>query len=347
MDQFEELFTLCKDEGTGGLRHRHCWPPAVNRTSAAPPLCTVILTVHADFYAQCLGFEKLRAAFETHQKPIGAMNHAELQRTIELPAQAGKWAFQQGLVEQILDDVGDEPGKLPLLSYALLETWKRRSGRVMTLAGYQAAGGVDKAISRTADRVFDDLAQQGLGDVARRILFSLVDPGEGAAPPAAGSSGCSRPGGGRFAERPSAAGPVRTRSPLGHRGGETVQISHEALITAWPKLGEWLRTYRDDLQLLKGIRDAAEAWGAARRPKNTTCWPTAAAGWTMRSSCTTRRVPLANPAPAYLDACVALRDRERGRAQTATRPPPADRGRGGDRAGPGAAGRGGCRLGME
>ena len=178
VDQFEELFTLCKDEkeraayidallaacgepafGPPGLLHRY--PHAARRLLRA-----------------MLGYEKLRAALETHQKPIGAMNRDELQRTIELPAQAGQWAFQPDLVEKILDDVDDQPGNLPLLSYALLETWKRRSGRVMTLAGYQAAGGVAKAISQTADRVYDDLTRRGLGDVARRILLSLVDPGE-------------------------------------------------------------------------------------------------------------------------------------------------------------------------
>ena len=140
VDQFEELFTLCKDEA-----ERTAYVNALLVASGEPAFhsanthCTVILTLRADFYAQCIGFENLRAALETHQKPIGAMNRGELQRTIELPAQAGWWAFQQGLVELILEDVGDQPGNLPLLSYALLETWHRRSGRIMTLAGYQFA----------------------------------------------------------------------------------------------------------------------------------------------------------------------------------------------------------------
>jgi len=59
-------------------------------------------------------------------------------------------------VEGILRDVVGEPGGLPLLSHSLLETWKRRSGRMLTLIGYLQSGGVHGAIAKTADTVFNE-----------------------------------------------------------------------------------------------------------------------------------------------------------------------------------------------
>ena len=112
--------------------------------------------------------------------------------------------------------------------------------------------------------MFDDLTRQGLGDVARRILLSLVEPAE------EGRATRRREQLRALAPEDSESPEARTLLALSARDarlvtvdGESVQISHEALITAWPKLGEWLRTYRDDLQLLQSVRDAAAAWAAA------------------------------------------------------------------------------------
>jgi WD40 repeat protein len=313
VDQFEELFTLCKDEA-----ERAAYINALLAASGEPSFgvavtaCTVILTVRADFYTQCGRHEALRDALQTHQKYIGAMNRGEVQRTIELPAECGRWSFQQGLVEQILEDVGDEPGKLPLLSYAMLETWKRRSGRVMTLAGYQAAGGVDKAIRQTADREFDDLESQGLGDVARRIFLSLVDPGE------EGRATRRRERLRDLAPEAGDSPEARTLLALSARDArlvtvdkETVQISHEALITAWPKLGEWLRTYRDDLQLLDSVHDAAAAWHAALESGKQDLL--AHRGSRLDDALKLRdasEITMGEREREYLTACLALRDRE-------------------------------------
>jgi len=85
--------------------------------------------LRADFYAHCARFENLRAALAAYQEYIGPMTTAELRRAIEGPAVLSNYAFEPGLVDLILREVGNEPGALPLLSHALLETWKRRQGR--------------------------------------------------------------------------------------------------------------------------------------------------------------------------------------------------------------------------
>ena len=104
-------------------------PDADTACSPADTSTVVVLTLRADFYAQCAEFDNLREALERYQRYIGAMSQEELRRAIEEPARRGGWELEPGLVDVLLQDVGDEPGALPLLSHALLETWKRRRGR--------------------------------------------------------------------------------------------------------------------------------------------------------------------------------------------------------------------------
>src|SRR5207247_8490350 len=102
----------------------------------------------------CAEYGRLREAIALHQEYVGPMAPAELRRGIEGPSESGNWELEPGLVDLLLRDTGDEPGALPLLSHALLETWQRRRGRRLTLAGYTASGGVQGAIAQTAETVF-------------------------------------------------------------------------------------------------------------------------------------------------------------------------------------------------
>ena len=134
----------------------------------------VVITLRADFYAHCAEFDDLREALAKRQEYIGPMNAVELRRAIEEPARRNGWEFEPGLVDLLLRDVGDEPGALPLLSHALLETWKRRRGHTLTLAGYHESGGVHGAIAKTAETVYRQLkSDQQI--IARSIFLRLTE----------------------------------------------------------------------------------------------------------------------------------------------------------------------------
>ena len=129
---------------------------------------TVVITLRADFYANCAQYANLRETVAKHQEYIGPMNAEELRRAIEEPAKRGGWEFAPGLVDLILRDVGDEPGALPLLSHALLETWKRRRGRVMTLQGICGiAAGCAARLPRPPRRCFSTNWRQKGQAIAR------------------------------------------------------------------------------------------------------------------------------------------------------------------------------------
>ena len=147
-----EIFTLCNTEA-----ERTAFIDNLISAAFQPDgVGVIVIVLRADFYAHCARFEKLRQALAQHQEYIGPMTNEELRRAIEEPAHRGHWEFETGLVDLLLHDVGAEPGALPLLEHALLTTWQRRRGRMLTLSGYTASGGVGGAIAETAEAVFYD-----------------------------------------------------------------------------------------------------------------------------------------------------------------------------------------------
>jgi hypothetical protein len=140
------------------------------------------VTLRADFYAHLAQYPELRDAVAQQQEYIGPMTAEELRLAIEEPARRGHWEFEPGLVDLILRDVGDEPGALPLLSHALLETWKRRAGHTLTLKGYADAGGVHGAIAHTAESIYQNLSPEEQS-IARDIFLRLTELGEGTEAP--------------------------------------------------------------------------------------------------------------------------------------------------------------------
>ena len=135
-DQFEEVFTLCRD----AFEREAFIDTLLTALNQRAGTITLLLTLRADFYAHLAHYPELREAVATHQDYIGPMTPEELRRAIEEPARRGQWAFEPGLVDLILRDVGEEPGALPLLSHALLETWHRRAGHTLTLSGAAPEG---------------------------------------------------------------------------------------------------------------------------------------------------------------------------------------------------------------
>ena len=254
VDQFEELFTLCRDQNERIVFVN-------NLLAAAQPdgMTTLILTLRADFYHHCADFDRLRGALEQHQRYIGAMTPDDLRSAIERPAEAGKWEFEPGLVDLMLEDGADEPGALPLLSYALLETWQRRRGRTLTFEGYHAAGGVKGAIARRADAEFNKLnADQQLA--ARNIFIRLTELGEGSEDTRRRVPRSELAGAGKDSETVEQVLTTLGYARLITADRDEVEVAHEALIREWPTLRNWLDENRDGLTIHRRLTEAAGEW---------------------------------------------------------------------------------------
>ena len=169
IDQFEELFTQCKEET---VRERFIRQVA-GLVTHSEGNSKAIFTIRADFYDDCLRYPFLKELLSTDQAIVGAMTDDELETVIIQPAKLGEWKIQAGLVALMLRAVGNEPGRLPLLSHALHATWEKRRGRMMTLSGYDEVGGVNGAIAETAKTTYNKFTQNQKG-IAKQF-FSRLD----------------------------------------------------------------------------------------------------------------------------------------------------------------------------
>jgi WD40 repeat protein/class 3 adenylate cyclase len=273
IDQFEELFTLCRDEF-----EREAFID--NLLTAITPLAlsgrgaggegqpdrsiTLIVTLRADFYAHLAHYPELRDAVAQQQEYIGPMNTDELRRAIEEPARRGYWEFEPGLVDLILRDVGDEPGALPLLSHALLETWKRRAGHTLTLKGYADAGGVRGAIAHTAEGVYQNLSSDDQS-IARNIFLRLTELGEGTEDTRRRASFDELTSHTDKPEQVQDVLNLLAQARLITLGEDTAEVAHEALIREWPTLREWLNQDREGLRLHRQLTEAAQEWEILER----------------------------------------------------------------------------------
>ncbi len=257
VDQFEELYTL----HTGPAERDQFIDRLLAATDAASRL-RVIIAVRADFLGRCAEHPALTDALQGATVLAGPMSRDELREAITKPAQTAGLIVERGLTARILDEVEGRPGALPLMSHALLETWHRRKGRALTLEAYQAAGGLHGAITRTAEDVYARLTPSQ-AELARRILLRLVTPGDGA-------PDTRRPTHREefdFGEATDTATVIEqlVRARLLILDDEQVDLAHEALISAWPRLRSWIDTDRERLRAHRRLTEAAAAWDALDR----------------------------------------------------------------------------------
>ena len=263
IDQFEEIFTQCRsqDEGKAFIDNLLV---AANLEDQQP--ITILITLRADFYAQVSHFDGLREVVSQHQEFIGAMSRNELLRAIVQPLAQDHWKIQEGLVEVMLDDVGYEPGALPLLSHAMLETWKRRRARTLTLSGYTEAGGVRGAIAFTAETVFRQRLTHEQQPIAQMIFIRLAELNEDSQDTrrrAEFSELITRSTDEATIEavlRILTDARLVTLDTLEPGSVKIVEVAHEALIREWPTLREWLAQDRQGLILNRQLTQDTQEW---------------------------------------------------------------------------------------
>ncbi|WP_162795722.1 BTAD domain-containing putative transcriptional regulator [Nonomuraea lactucae] len=255
VDQFEEIFTLCADNG----ERRRFVEALLDSAIGVNRRTVVVLGVRADFLAHLMQHPDLVEALRGDaQLLVGPASSADLGEIVVRPATRAGLDVEPDLLATILVDAAAEPGNLPLVSHALLETWRNRDGPVLTVAAYHATGGVRGAIAQSAERVYDELSREEQ-QAARRIFLRLSTLGEG-------TEDTRRPI--SQAELIGVADPRITAGVLDRLAGarlivlaqETVDVAHEALIRAWPRLHRWLTDDRENLFVHRRLTDAAQTW---------------------------------------------------------------------------------------
>jgi formylglycine-generating enzyme required for sulfatase activity len=305
IDQFEELFTVVKPE----------YRPAFVRVLLAltqSGRVRLVLSVRADFYAQCVE-QGLAQALRTGSYPLAAPGAGALYQMVTQPAALGGLAFEDGLVDDLLKDTGSEPGALPLLAFALERLYQARTAEgVLTHAAYQGFGKVQGAIGQRADALFAGLPAEvqaqftsvfrelvevdergvptrrraKLSEVSHtaqsqhlidaltqaRLLVSDTENADERVPP------FSKGGLGGICENSLMQRGVKIplNPPLSK--GEavnptaTVEVAHEALFRSWGKLAAWVGQTADDHRLRRQIGQLAAYWESHER-RDEHRWP--------------------------------------------------------------------------
>jgi len=179
VDQFEQVFTQCPDD-----RQRQAFITALHAAASArygpnhTPAALVVIGVRADFEARCANYPQLAGAVQDRYL-VTSMTERQLRLAITEPAKAAGSQVDDDLVEVLLAEMHTrQPGTagtgvLPLLSHALDQAWRSRTGEALTLADYERTGGIEGAVADSAQRAYDHLtpAQQ---TVARQIFIRLT-----------------------------------------------------------------------------------------------------------------------------------------------------------------------------
>ena len=276
VDQFEELFTQCPDEGQRRAFITALHAAATARHGPDPtPAALVVLGVRADFEARCADYPELAGPVQDRYL-VTAMTERQLRMAITEPAKKAGSMVDGDLTGLLLAEVRTgQPGTsgagvLPLLSHALDQAWRSRTGETLTLADYERTGGIEGAVAASAQRVYDALtpAQQA---AARQVFLRLT---------------ATSPEGVDYADRATRAELTDGKSAAEAQDVEavleafaterlltlaagTVELSHEALLTAWPLLRDtWLADTHADRIVRSRLQTTAAEWARQSRDRS-------------------------------------------------------------------------------
>jgi WD40 repeat protein len=268
VDQFEQVFTQCPDEGQrlAFITALHAAAHATRGPDQAPA-ALVVLGVRADFEARCADYPQLAGAVQDRYL-VTAMTERQLRMAITEPAKTAGSRVEDDLAEVLLADMhARQPGVagagvLPLLSHALDQAWRSRTGEALTLADYERTGGIEGAVADSAQRAYQQLTP-GQQAAARQVFTRLT------ATSSDGVDTADRATRSELAEGKDAAGTRDVQAVLEAFAAErlltlaadSVEISHEVLLTAWPLLRDtWLAETNADRIVRTRLHNTAADW---------------------------------------------------------------------------------------
>jgi WD40 repeat protein/class 3 adenylate cyclase len=266
VDQLEEVFTLVDDEP----RRTHFLSILERAVTDPHSRLRVVTTLRADFYDRPLLYSGFAELLRDYVEAVVPLTPDEFERAISGPAQRVGATLEPGLLSEMVADVANEPGALPLLEYALTELYERREGNVLTRAAYEAIGGVSGALAGRAEEIYSGLDEKGR-DAARQLFLQLVTLGEGTedtrrrvsreeldsieVDQSEMNAALDAFGGSRLLSF--------DRDP--RTGTRTVEVAHEALLRAWGRLRRWIDSAREDVRMHRRLSSAAREWSDSDR----------------------------------------------------------------------------------
>ncbi|MFC3456045.1 nSTAND1 domain-containing NTPase [Amycolatopsis speibonae] len=262
VDHFEELFS-----GQGEEADRQDYIDWV--TGLPAPGLVVVLGLRADFFARALRYRRMFDVLRKGQHLVTPMSRDDVVQAVTGPAHKAGVAIETGLVDLLLRELtpalrhrngnaAHEIGALPLLSHALMQTWRHDSRHTLKIADYVAVGGIEGAVAATAEQAYQalDPEQQAL---VKTVFLRLVHIGDGVADTRRRVGIDEFLGDVEESDLALVLG-LFVEQRLITADLDTVEITHEALISAWPRLQSWLDEDRAGLLAHRRLTVAARQW---------------------------------------------------------------------------------------
>lgn len=276
VDQFEELFRFKKSRsGSSSINESEAFVKllveAVRQNDI--PIYT-ILTMRSDFIGECSQFQDLTELINESNYLIPQMTREDFRDAIVGPVAVGGAAIDPYLLQQLLNDVGDNPDQLPILQHALMRTWDywMKQGdyqRPITVSDYEAIGTMEKALSEHANEAFDELTERGK-EICESMFKTLTEKGSD-------NRGIRHPSRVdtiahiavakedeviEVIDRFRAAGRsfVTPAAEVAINKDSVVDLSHESLMRIWNNLHVWVDEEAQAVQMYTRLADAAELY---------------------------------------------------------------------------------------
>ena len=266
IDQFEELFNQVADDSERKLFLRNLAEAAEDPHSQL----TVLITLRADYFARALSEFSIGPLIDAGLVNVLPLVPADLEAAAARPAEQVGAHVEPELLAELVADMTDQPGSLPLFQYVLTQLFDERTGLVLTRSVYRRLGGLRGALARRAEDVYQTLDENKQA-ATRQILLRMVTVGE--------DQEQNRRRVARDELEAAAVDPgvvhvvldafdearllTFDRSPV--TGRATVEVAHEALFREWPRLRGWLDETRDDLRLHRALVSEVDAWESSGR----------------------------------------------------------------------------------
>ncbi len=261
IDQFENVFSL-----EDALRAE-----TLREVEQLAHDTVVVVGVRADFFSQCVEHPFLADAWQHRCVIVSEMTRTQLREVITAPVRLAGGRIETGLADVMITELyeastgGDRAGRLPLLAHVLQATWARRSGNRMTLSGYRATGGIARAVADTAEAAWAAIDPRHR-DLARAVLLALVHVGPAGIAlrvPLSTATLASR-----FPPEVATVIDEFAQARLLTVSTDSVMLVHDVVLTAWPRLAEWIADDTDNHLWRQQVDADSAAWLANGRGRS-------------------------------------------------------------------------------
>ena len=276
VDQFEELFRFIKtDRSDDTINIAAAYVNLLIKSILQTEVPVYIaLTMRSDFIGDCSQFPELTHIINKSHYLIPQMTRDQQRLAIEGPVAVGGGKITKRLVQQVLNDVGNNPDQLPVMQHALMRTWNfwtanRDAEEPIDLRHYIAIGKINEALSQHANEAYSELSGRDK-EICEVLFKALTEKG-------ADNLGIRRAV--KLGEVADISGVEeselimvieRFREPgrsllmpaanFSLRSDSIIEISHESLMRIWQRLKSWVDEEADSAQMYKRLSDAAEMY---------------------------------------------------------------------------------------